>query len=313
MADITLSKTIQNLPDLSIIIVSWNNRAYLEPCLESLFTSGLGCKFEVVLVDNGSTDGTQNMLGEKYPQVKIIQNDHNVGLSAASNQGIAATQGRLVLLLNDDTLVNGPSLDALVEYLDSHPQAGAVGGLLLNPDGSIQACYNHFPSLREEFLIATRLGPLLWDGYPGILKGNEISSVDWIGSACLLLRRSALDQVGLLDEEFFIYGDEADLQYRLERAGWQVHFLPHVTTVHFGGRSMTRWRRRKMVYRGHMLFFRKNYGWFKTGLLRVMLAGLSLAKLIIWGAAVLFSGWRERAGQELNSNLEVIRLCWKLE
>jgi hypothetical protein len=313
MVNITSSQNIQHVPDLSIVLVSWNNKTYLEPCLESLFTSDLGCKFDVVLVDNGSTDGTQTMLGEKYPQVKIIQNDHNVGLSKASNQGIESTQGRFILLLNDDTLVNGPSLHALVEFLEGHPQAGAVGGQLLNPDGSVQSCYNYFPSLHEEFLIATRLGHLLWDGYPGILKGNEISVVDWIGSACLMLRRAALDQVGLLDEEFFIYGDEADLQYRFNRAGWQVVYLPQVTTVHFGGRSMTRWRRRKMVYRGHMLFFRKNYGWFRTGLLRVMLAILSLAKLIIWAGAVISSHWRERARQELISNLDVIQLCWKLE
>ena len=311
--EITQRLDTQDTSELSIILVSWNNRSYLEQCLDSLYKSELQSRFDVVLVDNGSTDGTQALLQEKYPQVKLIMNDYNVGLSKASNQGIRATQGRYVLLLNDDTLVNGPSLDSLMEYMDSHSEAGAIGGQLLNPDGSIQSCYNHFPSLYEEFLISTRLGPLFWDGYPGILESKEIKSVDWIGSACLLLRRAALEKVGLLDEEFFIYGDEADLQYRLKRAGWHVYYLPQVTTVHFGGRSLTRWRRRKMVYRGHMLFFRKNYGWFRTGLLRVMLAGLSLAKILIWGVAIVFSHLRERARKELDSNLEVVRLCWKLE
>jgi N-acetylglucosaminyl-diphospho-decaprenol L-rhamnosyltransferase len=307
------SQDTENVPDFSIILVSWNNIAYLEPCLDSLYKSKLHYEFDVVLVDNGSTDGTQTLLREKYPQVKVIQNDHNVGLSRACNQGIEATTGSYVLLLNDDTLVNGTSLDILVEFLNAHPEAGAVGGQLLNPDGSVQSCYNHFPSLHEEFLIATRLGPLFWEGYPGIVEGKEIKSVDWIGSACLMLRRVALEQVGVLDEEYFIYGDEADLQYRLKKAGWQVYYLPQVTTIHFGGRSLNRWRRRKMVYRGHMLFFRKNYGWLRTGILRAMLAVLSLAKMFIWVGGLVSSHWRERARKELDSNREVVQLCWKLE
>jgi hypothetical protein len=269
-------------------------------------------RFDVVVVDNGSKDGSQNMLREKFPEVAIVQNDHNVGLGRASNQGIEITDGRYVLLLNNDTLVDGPSLEALVEFLDSHPEAGAVGGRLLNPDGSFQASDSKFPSLFEELLIATRLGALLWPTYPDRGYATEIKTVEWIGSACLLLRRDALNQVGLLDEEYFIYGDEADLQYRLIQGGWRVYYLPNVTTVHYGGRSMDRWRRRKMVYRGKMLFFKKNYGAVRTGMLRIMLAGLSLGKMVVWGAYYLFPNRRDLASKELRSNTDVLRLCWNL-
>lgn len=300
-------------PDLSVVIVCMNNKKYLEPCLQSLYNAGLSHSFQVVVTDNGSTDGTQAMLREKFPAVQLIQNDRNVGLSRASNQGIQATRGRYVLLLNDDTLVNGKSLDTMVDYLDTHPKVGAVGGRLLNPDGSLQAAGNSFPSLLEEFLITTRLGNLIWPNYPDRGHPNQETPVDWIGSACLLLRRQALDQVGLLDETYFIYGDEADLQYRLKRAGWQVVYLANVTTIHYGGRSMNRWRRRKMVYRGKMLFFKKNYGVFRTSILRLMLAILSLGKMIVWGIAFIFPHLRERARQELQSNLDVVKLCWKLE
>jgi GT2 family glycosyltransferase len=217
-----------------------------------------------------------------------------------------------VLLLNDDTLVNAPSLDAMVEFLETHPDAGAVAGRLLNADGSFQAGYANFSSLREEFLIATHLGELLWKGYPSHEDDNQVRPVGWLSSACLLLRREALDQVGLLDEEYFIYGDEADLQYRLQRAGWNVYYLPHAHTIHFGGRSMNRWRRRKMVYRGKMLFYRKNYGPLRTGLLRLLFGGLSLIKMLPWGVAYVLPQWRERAQKELRSNLDVVRLCWKL-
>jgi GT2 family glycosyltransferase len=313
----TLQTTIEtahdkHVPDMAIVLVCWNNKDYLEPCLKSLYEGGLQSSFDVVAVDNGSTDGSQEMLREKFPQVLIIQNDKNVGLGRASNQGIEKTEGRYVLLLNNDTLVNGPSLDAMVEFMDGSPETGAVGGRMLNPDGSFQAAEARFPSLHEEFLIATRLGALVWPNYPDTTYSQATKKVDWLGSACLLLRRAALDQVGLLDERYFIYGDEADLQFRLKKAGWLVYYLPEATTIHYGGRSMDRWRRRKMVYRGKMLFFRKHYGGIRTGLLRTMFAVLSVFKLLIWGIASAFPALRERAKKELHSNREVLNLCVKL-
>lgn len=302
----------KDVPDMSIILVCWNNKAYLGPCLKSLYESNLECSFDVVAVDNGSTDGSQEMLAAEYPQVMLIQNDKNEGLSRASNQGIRATSGKYVLLLNNDTIVNR-SLDLLVDFLDENPKVGAVGGKLLNEDGTTQSCYNNFSTLGEEFLISTRLGELLRPGYPSIMDSNEIQPVDWMSSACLLLRRTTLDQVGLLDESYFIYGDEADLQYRIKKAGWEIYFLPEVTTLHYGGRSMTRWPRRKMVYRGKMLFFQKNYGPVRSFLLRFMLAFLSLAKIAYWGLLSLLPHKRDLARKELRSNLDVVKLCFNLE
>ena len=232
-----------------------------------------------------------------------------MGLGKASNQGIEATSGQYVLLLNNDTIVNGHSLEEMADYLDNHPDAGAVGGKLLNPDGSFQAGYAQFSNLLEELLITTGLGDRLWPGYPSHFDHDQVTSVGWLSSACLMLRRSALDKVGLLDENYFIYGDEADLQYRLNKQGWKVFYLPSATTIHYGGRSMNRWRRRKMVYRGKLLFYRKHYGSFMTGLLRLMFGVLSILKLIIWGIVALFPGQRERARLEIQSNLDVIKLC----
>jgi hypothetical protein len=298
---------------MSIVLVCWNNKDYLDPCLKSLYDANLRYSFDVVVVDNGSSDGSQEMLREKYPQVLIIQNDKNVGLGRASNQGIEATRGKYVLLLNNDTLVNGPAFEAMIELIEARPEAGAVGGKLLNPDGSFQSGYADFSTLREEFLIATHLGELIRPGYPSHGDTNEVRAVGWLSSACLLLRRAALDQVGLLDEEYFIYGDEADLQYRLIKAGWKVYYLPHATTIHYGGRSMNRWRRRKMVYRGKMMFYKKNYGSLQTKALQFMLGGLSLLKLVAWSPAYLVPAWRERARLELGSNLDVLRLCFRLQ
>lgn len=298
--------------DMSIVLVCWNNKGYLSACLQSLYAEPMHSRFDVVVVDNGSTDGSQLMLREQFPQVQLIQNAHNVGLGKASNQGIVATTGRYILLLNNDTLVNGASLDALVAFLDATPAAGAAGGRLLNPDGSLQAGTNNFPSLHEEFFIATRLGEWLWAGYPSHHGANQVTPTEWLGSACLLLRRAALDQIGLLDEEYFIYGDEADVQYRLKKAGWAIYYLPTVYTIHYGGRSLDRWRRRQMVYRGKLLFFKKNYGPLRTSLLRILFGSLSMLKLIIWTGMVVFPQWRELARKELRSNFDIVRLCWQL-
>ncbi len=299
-------------PDMSVIIVGMNNKGYLRQCLESLWAAGLRSRFEVIATDNGSTDGSQAMLAENFPEVRLLQNETNVGLSRASNQGLAVARGRHLLLLNDDTIVNAASLDAMVEFMDLHPGVAAVGGRLLNGDGSFQAGYERFPTLIDEFCIASGLSRLGWGGCSAGEHDTEPKPVDWLGSACLLLSREALADAGLLDEEFFIYGDEVDLQYRFKKRGWQVYYLPQTYTIHFGGKSMNRWRRRRMVYRGKMLFYRKNYGQWRTAALRVMLGVLSLAKVVVWAAGLAVPKFQSRARQELRSNFEVVRLCGRL-
>jgi N-acetylglucosaminyl-diphospho-decaprenol L-rhamnosyltransferase len=302
----------QSVRDMSIVLVCWNDKAYLDPCLESLRKADVQYRYDVVVVDNGSTDGSQEMLHVRFPEVRLIQNEGNAGLGRASNQGIHATRGRYILLLNNDTVVNGASLNAMIKFLDEHPEAGVVGGNLLNPDGSFQAGATHFPSLLTEFLSATRLAEMLQQDFRTKCRDGRAVRTDWLSSACLLLRRAALEKVGWLDEEYFIYGDETDLQYRLGKAGWAVFYLPQVYTIHYGGGSMDRWRRRRMVYRGKMLFFRKNYGRVRTGLLRLMLGILSVFKLLIWAAGFVFPINKTRLRRELHSNLDVIKLCWRL-
>jgi hypothetical protein len=293
--------------------VCWNNKDYLDPCLRSLYDCDLKFSFDVIVVDNGSTDGSQEMLKQKYPEVIIIENGRNVGLSKASNQGIQATGGKYVYLLNNDTVVNGPSLNLFYDLLEDKPDAGAVGGMLLNADESFQGGYATFSTLGEEFLIATGIGDRLWPWYPSHHKTDHVQVVDWLSSASLIIRRKALDQVGLLDESYFIYGDETDLQYRLKKAGWNVYHIPQAYTIHYAGRSMNRWRRRKMVYRGKMLFYQKNYGPASSFFLRLLFGLMSAVKMVIWGVAYLFPKFRERARLELESNRDVIKLCLKLE
>jgi GT2 family glycosyltransferase len=299
--------------DFSIAMVCWNDKEYMEPCLDSLYQSEIAYDFDVVVVDNGSTDGSQEMIRRKFPQVKIIQNSKNLGLAKACNQGIEATNGPFILLFNNDTIVNGSAFNALVEFMNKTPDAGAVGGKLLNEDGTFQSGYGGFSSLWEEFLVAVRIGEIIWDGYPLHGDSESVEQVGWMSSACLLLRREALNEVGLLDEEYFIYGDETDLQYRMKKTGWKAYYLPEATTIHYGGRSMDKWSRRKMIYRGKMLFYRKNYGTMPTAILRIMLGLISLMKFTASSLTSLIPNRRELAIEKRKSNWDVLKLCVKLE
>lgn len=265
--------------------------------------------YEIVLVDNASTDGSADWLAERYPDVRLIRSQKNGGIAGGNNLGIRASQGRLILLLNNDTLVLPATLDRVMDFLDTQPEAGGVGGQLLNDDGSFQSGHMDFPSLWQEFLIVTKLGEMVRPYYPSHPPGDTVREVGWMSTAFMLFRRAALDAVGLVDEEFFIYSDESDLQYRLQRAGWKIFYLPDVQTIHFGGKSLNPWRRRRMVYRGYLLFFHKHYDYWRTVALHLMFAGVSAVKLPIWAGLYLLPQRRERARLELHSNLEILRMC----
>ena len=296
-------------PAVSIVLVSFNSRKDLEPCIDSIFSAGINAPFEVIIVDNGSQDGTPELVRRRYPLARLIESKTNTGFAGGTNRGVAVSQGDFILLLNNDTLVNGDAINRLVDFMRSTPDAGAAGGKLLNPDGSFQAGYAHFSSLSQELLISLQVGERLWRGYPSHCDSASAKAVDWINAACLLVRRCAFAELGGLDEDYFMYSEEVDFQFRLKHAGWNVYYLPGVHTIHYGGRSQDRWRRRRMVYRGKILFYRKNYRRASELALRMMLASVSAAKLTVWAAARVLGLLPDRAEKEFDSNREVLALC----
>jgi GT2 family glycosyltransferase len=304
----------EGIVDLSIALVNWNNRDYLEQCLESIETARLLLTYEIVVSDNGSTDGSQQMLAERFPHVKVVQNNGNVGVARGNNQCIRNSSGRYIHILNNDTVVNRESVEAMVRFLDEHPEAGAVGGNLFNPDGTLQSSFFSFPTLLEEFLIVSHVGSRLNPHFPSHNGLHpSIREVDWISSASIVVRRKAIEEIGLIDEEYFIYSDETDWQYRLWQAGWKVYYLPHVTTVHYGGGSFQPGGKRyTLVYRGRMLFARKHYGRLYCIVQRAMFALAALGRLGVWLAAQASSKWRTVARKQIASNLETLKLCFHL-
>lgn len=297
--------------DLSIVIVNYNTKDYTVQCIDSIQKDPPLVAYEIILVDNASTDGSAGFLAGKYPGVGIIQSEENVGIAGGNNLGIRAASGRFILLLNNDTIVIPGSIDRTVEFMELHPEAGGVGGNLVNSDGSFQSGYYNFPTLGRLFLITTKIGQMMRDYYPSNPRAGTIIDVDWMSTAFMTFRREALFGIGLVDEQYFIYSDESDLQLRMRKAGWKIYYLPDLETIHFGGRSLNPWRRRRLVYRGYLLFFTRHRGAFQTTLVRVLFTIICLLKLPFWMFNYLMPARRNLASEEMRSNWSIIRMCLK--
>ncbi len=265
--------------DVSIIVVNWNAQDLLRKCLQCVQTTVQQVTYEIIVVDNASTDGSQAMVRNEFPAVIQIENSDNAGFTRANNQGIAISQGRYILLLNSDAFVENHTIDAMVEFMDNHPEAGMSGCKLLNEDGSLQpSCYT-FPSLTTEFYTALQLDKLLaqhrefgkykmswWDF-------NDVRDVDAVMGAFMLVRREVIEQTGGMDESYFMYSEEVDWCYRIKQQGWKILYNPEAQAVHLWGGSSQQVRVEMFLqlYRSRVAFFRKNYGGASAFLLKMIL------------------------------------------
>jgi N-acetylglucosaminyl-diphospho-decaprenol L-rhamnosyltransferase len=283
--------------DLSIIVLNWNTRQMLADCLSSVEAAAANLAYEVIVVDNGSTDGSQAALRQRFPGVCLIQNDENVGFARANNQGMSASQGRYMLLFNSDAVATPDAVQSLLSLARAEPRAGIVGAQLLNPDGSFQASHTSFPTLWQEFLMLTGLGRLLhgqWYPSHGPEEDRGSQTVDCVEGACMLVRREAFEDVGGLDEGYFMYAEEVDWCYAMREEGWQVWYQPAAKVIHLGGGSSQNRRpqREADLYRSRVQFFRKHYGDRAAWLLKTQIYVLTAIKLFIHRLLRLVSGGR---------------------
>jgi GT2 family glycosyltransferase len=243
---------------LSIVIVSYNVRRYLDKCLESVREAMNGMEAEVFVVDNASADDTMTVLPQHYPQVQFIANTDNVGFARANNQAIRLSTGEYVLLLNPDTTVAPHTLRDALSFMDAHPQAGAAGVMMHNEDGS--RAPESRRAIPTPWVSALKMLGFTRRYYMSHLPWDEPCQIEVISGAFCLLRRTALDRVGLLDEDFFMYGEDIDLSYRLLKGGYQNWYLP-LPIVHYKGRSTqkTEFRYVHVFYQAMLIFFRKHY------------------------------------------------------
>jgi GT2 family glycosyltransferase len=270
---------------LSIIIVSWNTASFLENCLASIMANPPALPFEIWVIDNASTDNSPRIVREKFPQVHLVENHKNVGFARANNQAIQRCKGKYVLLLNPDTLVTSGALETLVDFLDTTPEAGAAGARILNPDGSLQIASHPKPTLSRELWRLFHLDSLSsYAEYPtSKWETNQAQEVDVLIGACLMLRKDVLDQVGFLDEDYFMYSEEVDLCYRVQRAGWRLFWVPQAEVVHFGGQSTQQVPTEMFLnlYHGKIKFFRKHDGWVAAHIYKLILMIASLSRIVL--------------------------------
>ncbi len=229
--------------DLSIVIVNWNTKDFLARCLDSIFQNWPCHQTEIIIVDNGSSDGSVDMVKSNYHEVKLIINDQNLGFARANNIGINASSGRYLCLLNSDTQVIDNCFDRMINYMEGHPDIGILGPKILSPDLQVQRSCMAFPTLWNSFCRALALDSLFprskqCGGYLMTYFAHDaIRNVDIINGCCWLVRREALKSVGLLDEQFFMYGEDMDWCRRFHQAGWKVVFYPYAQIIHYGGAS----------------------------------------------------------------------------
>ena len=228
--------------DLSIVIVNYNSKDKTFFCLNSIYKSNLnGISFEVIVVDNDSSEKIEEELKNKYPSVVFIQSDENLGMGSGNNLGIKNSTGKYILILNPDTEVRPNTIKKLYDYANNDKNIGLIGPKLFYPDGKIQnSCY-HFPNLLIPFFRRTFLSKFA-KGYLDyyLMKNTDLSKpleVDWIMGSCLLVRRSLLDKIGLFDERFFMYFEDTDLCRRIKLSGWKVIYLPSAEVIHHHGRA----------------------------------------------------------------------------
>jgi len=276
-----LNTSVPEPPELSIVIVNWNTRDLLRDCLNSVYAETEATSFEVLVVDNASSDGSTAMIRGEFPQVRLMENRENLGFARANNQAIRESRGSYILLLNPDTVVLSGALDEMVSFMRAHPDVDASGPMILNPDRSLQ------PSTQDSryaFDLCTRflLEECLLGYLPRLLvrklgksetRSSHHRQVSAALGACIMITRRASNKVGLLDEQYFLFSEETDWFYRLKQVGGKTYFIPEARIIHHRQQSVKQTDTMlEHSYRSRYLFMKKHHKKVQAYLFRAMVA-----------------------------------------
>ena len=256
---------------LSIIIVNYNTKDILRECLTSVFDKIKNVDFEVIVSDNGSTDGSIEMIKKEFPRVRLLENGKNLGFAAANNRALPLAKGEYVFYLNPDTVILDENVAKLIEFMDSHPNAGACGPLVLNSDGTMQRqCKRGWPTFKNSFFYYSRF----WKLFPKSLKWKKISGgyfcldkpddqvceVDQLSGAAMIFRRDILEKTKGMDESYVMYWDDTDLCFRVQSFGSKIYYVPQAEITHYGGAGgaqLHAWRNLWYFHKGACVFYRR--------------------------------------------------------
>lgn len=258
--------------DLSIIIVSWNTGDLLKKCLQSIYQNQAGLSIEIFVVDNNSSDETVAMIRKEFPLIKLIVNDKNLGFAQANNQALSLAHGKYVLLLNPDTEILNNSLEKAVDFMENHPEVGALGSKILFGDKSLQPSVRRFPTFLAIFLLLIK-APRFFKKIKSLDKYlcldfdySRLQAVDQIMGAFILIPKKVFDKIGFLDERFFLWFEEVDLCYRIKKTGQQIIYNPDIEIIHYGGQSFAQEKiikKQFLFFKSAMRYFLKN-GFFNN-------------------------------------------------
>ncbi len=285
--------------NLSIVIVNYNAQMLLKNCIESIYSETHGITFDIWVVDNNSSDDSVAMVKENFPEINLIPNADNVGFARANNMAIEKTKADYVLLLNPDTLICTQAIEKVLKYMDQKPETGISGCKVLNEDGSIQlACRRSIPTPKVAFFRLTGLSKL----FPNsklmakynltYLDAGQPHEVDAVSGAFLMIRNKVIDEIGNLDDNFFMYGEELDWCLRAKKAGWAVMYYPYAQIIHYKGEcSKTNSRKASFeFYRSMYLFHKKHFAdKYNPVINSIIYVGIFLKALTSW-RSLLFSG-----------------------
>ncbi|MDZ4711873.1 MAG: glycosyltransferase family 2 protein [bacterium] len=281
--------------DISIIIVTWNCKQYVLQCLESIYSNDQEISFEVIVIDNNSADATVDEIQKRFPSVKVIANFRNIGFAGANNQGIAASSAGFTLLLNPDTIVHKHALKNMLVFIKSNETIGAIGPKILNNNGTVQYAGIQFPdnwNIFCEALFLDRIFPhsRIFGKHKSLYEDfSKPFPVNYAQGSALLLRRSALDAAGFLDERFFMYFEETDLCLRIKKKGYTIYFYPGATITHFGGGETGHYTERRLLHYHESLikFYKKHFLPGSLVLLRFIITIRSAIRIIVWSCMLI--------------------------
>lgn len=283
--------------NLSILIVNWNTKDYLNQCLRSIKENVKGITYEIIVVDNNSDDGSDEMVRSKFFGVRLISNEANLGFAKANNQAYTFCKGRYLLLLNPDTIVLLGSLESIVNFLDSHLDAGAVTCKFLFPDKSFQRYYNRFPTIASaifKWTLLVKVFPnskfIQWYTYSlDEDKFDKVRTIEQPPAACLMIRKELTEKIGFMDEKFPILFNDVDLCRRIWGAGYRVYIQPQAEIIHYKGRGLKQGKSLSVeFYISLFNYFRKYHGWHAAYILKFVFCGdLLLRSILIFLAVCL--------------------------
>lgn len=306
---------------LSIICVNWNSLRYLRECLASVYTHTSGISFEIIVVDNASPEGGVDSLLQQFPDISIVKSSENLGFSRANNLGFLHSAGKHLLFLNPDTELANPAINIMLDQMREHVNPGIVGCTLLNSDLSIQTeSIQKFPTIVNQVLDLEYFRLKwphcrLWEIAP-LFKDNAAPvKVEVIPGACMLIKREVFQQVGFFSEDYFMYAEDIDLNYKTRRAGFSSYYVGQAKIIHHGGKSTTQQRvshwATVMKFRAMMTFYRKTRGQLYAALYRISMGCAAVGRLAILGLMFPFGGivWRRAQIQGASAKWGTVLKC----